>query len=139
MSTEAKPLVEGQGGESVIVAVKPKKKPQDRTPRPPPYGVFLYRIEEAAYLLQLSVTTVQRLVAKGKLSFRSVSSRGEGRASIRFAPADLESFIGGVGAVRGEPETPEFKAARRAKNRGISIDPRVMEQEAKSKGRGAKH
>jgi excisionase family DNA binding protein len=102
---------------------------KDRKPRPPAKGVFLYKIEEAAYLLQLSVATVQRLVAKGTLSFRRVPGRSGARGAVRFAPADLEAFINGAGEVRGEIDNSASQIVRKARAKGLDIDPRVIESE----------
>jgi excisionase family DNA binding protein len=105
----------------------PKK---DRQPKPPPPGVKLYRIHEAAWLLRLSITSVRRAVRAGKLPIRDTS------AGIRFTDSDLDAYINAVGKTLGEAETAEVKAARRARARGMPVDPECIGTGASRKRKG---
>jgi excisionase family DNA binding protein len=92
---------------------------RDARPRRPPRGVALYRIEEAAYQLRVSITTVRRLVSSGKLPYRRIAG------VMRFAPHDLDALVAAAAECRAAPDSPEHKAAR-GRAKGLEIDPRWM-------------
>jgi excisionase family DNA binding protein len=111
-------------GEEVTKPAKPARKP-----KPPPRGVRLYRVEQAAWLLQMSVTSVRRLVAKGLLPYRKTV------AGVRFIDADIDAYIAQTAECKREEDTPERRAAKRAKARGMIVDPEFLD-DGKRKGRG---
>lgn len=96
--------------------LKSKKK---RTPKPPPEGVCLYRVEEAAYLLRFSITTLWRLVRAGKMPYRQTP------AGIRFAKADLDSYVAGASECRGTQADAVQRVAK-AKAKGLNVGSKYL-------------
>ena len=92
---------------------------KDSKPRRPPRGVALYRIEEAAYQLRVSITTVRRLVTAGKLPYRRIAG------VMRFSPSDLDALVTAAAECRGEPTSAAHKAAR-GRAKGLEIDAKWM-------------
>src|SRR4051794_17781881 len=110
-------------GEAIV-----RPKP-DRKPKQPPPGVKLYRIEQAAWLLQMSITSVRRLVASGKLPYRRTI------AGLRFIDADLDDYINHTAERRGEADSPERRAAKKVRARSMTVDSRVIEADNKQANR----